>query len=69
MTIGYSVNRDFFMRSSPVPSEAARELIVPGLYGQGELSSGRAVELLGQQRGDFIRCAAAKEIPLLSDDG
>jgi predicted HTH domain antitoxin len=42
--------------------EAARELIVLGLYGQGELSSGRAAELLGQQRGDFIRYAAAKGI-------
>ena len=49
--------------------EAARELIVLGLYGQGELSSGRAAELLGQQRGDFIRYAAAKGIPYFQMTG
>ena len=34
-----------------------------GLDGQGELPGGRAAELLGQQREDFIRYAAAKGIP------
>ncbi len=51
------------------PKEAARELIVLGLYAQGELSSGRAAELLGQQRGDFIRYAAAKGIPYFQMTG
>jgi predicted HTH domain antitoxin len=42
---------------------------VLGLYGQGELSIGRAAELLGQQRGDFIRYAAARGIPYFQMTG
>jgi predicted HTH domain antitoxin len=42
---------------------AARELIVVGLYAQGELSSGKAAQLLGREREDFIRCASAQGIP------
>ena len=45
--------------------QAARELIVLGLYRQGELSSGKAAQLLGRERGDFIRYASAKGIPYL----
>ena len=45
------------------------ELVVLGLYGQGELSSGRAAELLGQQREDFIRYASAKGIPYFQMTG
>ncbi|HEY5619450.1 MAG TPA: UPF0175 family protein [Vicinamibacterales bacterium] len=37
----------------------ARELIVLGLYREGELSSGRAAELLSMERADFIRHASA----------
>ena len=43
--------------------EAARELIVLELYRQGELSSGKAAELLGLEREDFIRHASAQGIP------
>lgn len=43
--------------------EAARELIVLELYRQGELSSGKAAELLGLEREDFIRQASAQGIP------
>lgn len=43
--------------------EKARELIVLGLYRQGELSSGRAAELLSMARADFIRHASALGIP------
>ena len=43
--------------------EAARELIVLELYRQGELSSGKAAQLLGLEREDFIRQASAKGIP------
>lgn len=43
--------------------EAARELIVLELYRQGELSSGRAAQLLGMAREDFIRHASAQGIP------
>ena len=45
--------------------EAARELIVLELYRQGEISSGKAAELLGMQRGEFIRYASARGIPYL----
>lgn len=43
--------------------EAARELIVLELYRQGELSSGKAAQLLGLEREDFIRRASAQGIP------
>ena len=43
--------------------EAARELIVLELYRQGELSSGKAAQLLGLEREDFIRQASAQGIP------
>lgn len=43
--------------------EAARELIVLELYRQGELSSGKAAQLLGVEREDFIRHASARGIP------
>ena len=35
--------------------EAARELIVLELYRQGDVSSGRAAQLLGMPRDEFIR--------------
>ena len=43
--------------------QAARELIVLELYRQGELSSGKAAQLLGVERDDFIRHASAQGIP------
>ena len=43
--------------------DAARELIVLGLYAQGELSSGRAAQLLGLAREEFIRYASQRGIP------
>ena len=49
--------------------EAARELIVLELYRQGEVSSGKAAELLGMQRGEFIRYASARGIPYLQLSG
>jgi len=45
--------------------EAARELIVLELYRQGEVSSGKAAELLAMPRGEFIRYASARGIPYL----
>lgn len=44
---------------------AARELIVLELYREGALSSGRAAQLLGLPRGDFIRYASTRGIPYL----
>lgn len=49
--------------------EAARELIVFELYRQGEVSSGKAAELLGMPRGEFIRYASARGIPYLQLSG
>ena len=49
--------------------ESARELIVLELYRQGEISSGRAAELLGMQRGEFIHYASARGIPYLQLSG
>jgi predicted HTH domain antitoxin len=49
--------------------EAARELIVLELYRQGEVSSGKAAELLGMQRGEFIRYASERGIPYLQLSG
>ena len=42
---------------------AARELIVLELYRQGEISSGKAAELLGLGREQFIRQASEQGIP------
>jgi predicted HTH domain antitoxin len=49
--------------------QAARELIVLELYRQGEASSGKAAELLGMERGEFIRYASARGIPYLQLSG
>lgn len=49
--------------------QAARELIVLELYRQGEVSSGKAAELLGMERGEFIRYASARGIPYLQLGG
>ncbi len=49
--------------------EAARELIVLELYRQGELSSGKAAQLLGLEREDFIRHASAQGIPYFQLQG
>lgn len=42
---------------------AARELIVLELYRLGEISSGKAAELLGMEREKFIRRASEQGVP------
>ena len=49
--------------------QAARELIVLELYRQGEISSGKAAELLGLGREQFIRQASGLGIPYFQLDG
>jgi predicted HTH domain antitoxin len=49
--------------------EAARELIVLELYRQGEVSSGRAAQLLGKEREEFIRYASERGIPYFQLEG
>jgi predicted HTH domain antitoxin len=49
--------------------EAARELIVLELYRQGELSSGKAAQLLGMRRDEFIPHASERGIPYLQLSG
>jgi predicted HTH domain antitoxin len=48
--------------------QAARELIVLELYRQGELSSGKAAQLLGLGREEFIRYASDRRIPYFQLD-
>lgn len=43
--------------------QAARELIVLELYRRGTISSGRAADLLGMSRWEFIRHASHLGIP------
>lgn len=45
--------------------EAAREMIVLELYRRGSISSGRAGELLGMPRMDFIHYASRLGIPYI----
>jgi predicted HTH domain antitoxin len=49
--------------------KAARELIVLELYRQGEVSSGRAAQLLGMEREGFIRYASQQGIPYFQLQG
>jgi predicted HTH domain antitoxin len=48
--------------------QAARELIVLELYRQGEISSGKAAELMGLGREQFIRQASEQGIPYFQLD-
>ena len=48
---------------------AARELIVLELYRQGEVSSGRAAQLLKMEREEFIRHASEQGIPYFQLEG
>lgn len=43
--------------------DAAREMIVLELYRRGTVSSGKAAQLLGMGRYDFVRKASALGIP------
>ena len=49
--------------------EAARELIVLELYRQGDVSSGRAAQLLRMDREEFIRYASKQGIPYFQLEG
>ena len=46
--------------------QAGREMIVLELYRRGTISSGRAAELLGMERIDFIQHASRLGIPYFS---
>jgi predicted HTH domain antitoxin len=46
--------------------EAGREMIVLELYRRGTVSSGKAAELLGMQRFDFIQHASRLGIPFFA---
>ncbi len=55
-----------FLRRGDEPIEqAAREVIVTELYRRRVISSGKAAELLGIRRFDFIRRASEQGIPYL----
>jgi predicted HTH domain antitoxin len=47
------------------PSDKVKELTVLELYREGEISSGKAAELLNMERFEFIRYASRLGIPFL----
>jgi len=49
--------------------QTARELIVLELHREGQLSGGRAAEILHLSREDFIRFASERGIPYFQLDG
>lgn len=49
--------------SKPRVAEAIREFSVLGLYLERRISSGKAAELLGMRKREFIRLLARKGIP------
>ena len=53
-------------QTNPSLERAARELIVVELYRRGAISGGKAAELLGMDRYDFIRHASALGIAYFS---
>jgi predicted HTH domain antitoxin len=50
------------------PDEAVKEIAVLELYRRREISSGKAAELLGMERFEFIRYASRLGIPFLDMD-
>lgn len=52
-------------QSNQPVEDAAREMIVLELYRRGAVSSGKAAELLGLPRLDFIRHASGLGIPYI----
>jgi predicted HTH domain antitoxin len=56
--------------ATPTADNAASwSLIVLKLYRQGEVSSGRAAQLLGKEREEFIRYASEQGIPYFQLEG
>jgi len=67
-TVKIDVDEDLaaLLRETHQPLEqAAREMIVLELYRRGSLSSGKAAELLGMPRLDFIKHASKLGIPYI----
>jgi predicted HTH domain antitoxin len=56
--------RPFYQR----PDEAVKEVAVLELYRRREISSGKAAELLGMERFEFIRYAGRLGIPFFDLD-
>ena len=68
-TINIDLEEDLvvLLRQSNQPVEqAARELIVLELYRRGAISSGKAAQLLGMSRMEFIQYASRLGIPYFS---
>jgi predicted HTH domain antitoxin len=65
-TISFDLEEDVvaLLRQSNQPVDrAVRELIVLELYRRGAISSGKAAQLLGMSRGEFIQYASRMGIP------
>lgn len=66
MTLEIAVPRDLFAIlgfSRPRAIEAIKEFSVLGLYQEGRISCGKAAELMGIRKREFVRLLARKGIP------
>ncbi|MBW8050962.1 MAG: UPF0175 family protein [Cytophagales bacterium] len=54
-----------FSKKHISPSRKVKELTILELYREGEISSGKAADLLGMDRFEFIRYASRLGIPFL----
>jgi len=64
--VSYSVSKDLYARlgfSRGEAEEAIKEFSVLGLYLEHKISAGKAAELLGVRKREFIRLMARKGIP------
>lgn len=72
MTLEIAVPKDLFRIlgfSKAKAAEAIREFSVLGLYLERRISSGKAAELLGMRKREFIRLLARKGIPYFEYTG
>ncbi|MBN2149641.1 MAG: UPF0175 family protein [Anaerolineales bacterium] len=70
-TISVKLERELWNLFRPYyqrPDEAVKEIAVMELYRRREISSGKAAELLGMERFEFIRYASRLGIPFFDMD-
>lgn len=72
LTIEVELPRDVLVALNITASEAgqvAKELVVLELFREGEISGGKAAEILGLTKSQFITLLAARGVPYLDVDG
>ena len=70
-TIAVTIERELWDLFRPYyrnPTEAFKEIAVLELYRRREISSGKAAELLGMERFEFVRYASRLGIPFFDLD-